>query len=105
MLPTLIQRSIKDERLTDILQAVSRHVYDRINTRYQFIKSFLDNKMSIFEEYEAFKPYIRQTCIGCLQSMGDELSSYILTLLLFQEFQEAVVIDLKALPFTANQII
>ena len=25
-----------------------------INAIYQFIKSFLDNKISIFEEYEAF---------------------------------------------------
>ena len=30
--------------------------YDCINTIYQFIKPFLDNKMSIFEEYGAFKP-------------------------------------------------
>ena len=29
--------------------------YDCINTIYQFIKPFLDNKMSIFEEYGAFK--------------------------------------------------
>ena len=29
--------------------------YDCINTIYQFIKSFLDNKMSILEEYGAFK--------------------------------------------------
>ena len=29
--------------------------YDYINTIDQFIKSFLDNKMSIFEEYGAFK--------------------------------------------------
>ena len=29
--------------------------YDRINAIYQFIKSFLDNKMSIFEEYGTFK--------------------------------------------------
>ena len=28
--------------------------YDRINTIYQFIKSFLDDRMSIFEEYGAF---------------------------------------------------
>ena len=28
--------------------------YDRVNTTYQFIKPFLDNKMSIFEEYGAF---------------------------------------------------
>ena len=31
--------------------------YDRFNTIYQFIKSFLDNKMSIFEEYGTFKMY------------------------------------------------
>ena len=29
--------------------------YDRINTIYQFIKPFFDNKMSIVEEYGAFK--------------------------------------------------
>ena len=29
--------------------------YDCINTIYQFIKPFLDNKMFIFEEYGAFK--------------------------------------------------
>ena len=29
-------------------------LYDCINTKYQFIKPFLDNKMSIFEGYEAF---------------------------------------------------
>ena len=29
--------------------------YDCINTIYLFIKPFLDNKMSIFEEYGAFK--------------------------------------------------
>ena len=29
-------------------------LYDCINTIYQFIKPFLDNKMSIFEEYGAF---------------------------------------------------
>ena len=28
--------------------------YDLINTIYQFIKPFLDKKMSIFEEYGAF---------------------------------------------------
>ena len=27
----------------------------RVNTIYQFIKPFLDNKMSIFEEFVAFK--------------------------------------------------
>ena len=29
--------------------------YDCIDTQYQFIKHFSDNKMSIFEEYGAFK--------------------------------------------------
>ena len=29
--------------------------YDCINTIYQLIKPFLDNKMSIFEDYGAFK--------------------------------------------------
>ena len=29
--------------------------YDCVNTIYQFIKPFLDNKMPIFEEYGAFK--------------------------------------------------
>ena len=35
--------------------------YDCINTIYQFIKPFLDNKVSVFEEYGAFKttPLIR----------------------------------------------
>ena len=28
--------------------------YDSINTIYQFIKPFLDNKMTIFGEYGAF---------------------------------------------------
>ena len=30
------------------------HFHDCINTIYQFIKPFLENKMSIFEEYGAF---------------------------------------------------
>ena len=29
--------------------------YDCINTIYEFIKPFMDNTMSIFEEYGAFK--------------------------------------------------
>ena len=32
--------------------------YDCINTIYQFIKSFLDNKMSVFEDYGAFNQYM-----------------------------------------------
>ena len=31
--------------------------YDCINTIHQFIKSFLDKKMYIFEEYGAFKAF------------------------------------------------
>ena len=30
---------------------------DCINTMYQFIKPFLDNEMSVFEEYEAFNKF------------------------------------------------
>ena len=46
----------KNERLTDILQASGAAFYDRFNTIFQFIKPFLDKKkMSIFEEYGAFK--------------------------------------------------
>ena len=64
ILPTLIQRydnnyfifdpvqkqrdSLKFYRLSDAT------FYDRINTIYQFIKPFLDKKMSIFKEYGAF---------------------------------------------------
>ena len=40
----------KNARLIEILQAVRSHVYDCIN----ILKPFLDNKMSIFEEYGAF---------------------------------------------------
>ena len=41
----------KNERLTEILQAVSATFYDCINTTYQFFKPFSDNKTSDFEEY------------------------------------------------------
>ena len=60
MLVTLIQRydkksfHFKNERLNEILQAVSVTFYDCINTMYQFIKPFLDNKMSIFVGFGAF---------------------------------------------------
>ena len=60
-LATLIQRydkksfHFKNKRLTEIVQAVRCPLYDCNNTIYQFIKSFLNNKMSIFEEYGAFK--------------------------------------------------
>ena len=58
---TLIQRydkksfHFKNERLTEILQAA---------TFYRFIK--LDNKMSIFEEYAAFKTVSRNATSGSL---------------------------------------
>ena len=61
MLATLIQRydkksfHIKNERLTEILRLSGATFYDCIDTMYQFIKPFLDNKMSIFEGYGAFK--------------------------------------------------
>ena len=45
----------KNERLTKIFRLSGAEFYDCINTIYQFIKPFLDNKMSIFEEYAAFK--------------------------------------------------
>ena len=35
--------------------------YDCISTIYQFTKPFLDNKMSIFEEYGTFKMLITTT--------------------------------------------
>ena len=62
MLATLIQRDdkksfhFKKERLTEILQLSGAIFYDCIDTIYQFIKSFLDNKMSIFEDYGSFNP-------------------------------------------------
>ena len=43
----------KNERLNEILQAVRSTFYDCMNTLSQSIKPFLDNKMSIFEEYGA----------------------------------------------------
>ena len=61
MLPTLIQRydqksfHFKNERPTEILQLSGATFYNCIDTIHQIMKSFLDNKMSIFEEYGAFK--------------------------------------------------
>ena len=48
-----ILNPVQNERLTEILQAVKGHILDRINTLYQFIKSFLDKNV-YFEEYGAF---------------------------------------------------
>ena len=62
MLATLIQRynkksfHFKNERLK-FYRLSSVPFYDCINTIYQFIKTFFDKKMSIFEEYGAFKVY------------------------------------------------
>ena len=64
MLATLIQRYDKKNhfisRTRDQLKFYrlsGATFYDCINTLYQFIKPVLDNKMSIFEEYGAFKSY------------------------------------------------
>ena len=62
MLATLIQRydkksfQFKNERQTEILQAVMSGAtfYECVINIYQFIKPFLDDKMSIFKEYGAF---------------------------------------------------
>ena len=61
MLAALIQRydkksfQFKNERLNEIYRMSGATFYDCINTIYQFIKSFSDNKMSKFEENGAFK--------------------------------------------------
>ena len=67
-LATLIQRYDKKKqkkkkkhfisRTRDLLKCYmlsGATFYDYINTIYQFIKSILDNKMTVFEEYEPFK--------------------------------------------------
>ena len=38
--------------------------YDCINTIYQFIKPFLDNKISSFEEYGAFNKHYADLCLN-----------------------------------------
>ena len=65
MKATLIQRYDKNHFIFDPVQEWEINwnfyklsdatFYDCINTIYLFIKSFLDNKMTIFEEYGAFK--------------------------------------------------
>ena len=60
-MPALIQRYDKNHfisRMRDLLKfykQIGATFYDCFNTIYQFVKPFLDNKMSIFEEYGAFK--------------------------------------------------
>ena len=46
---------VKNERLTDFYRLSGATFYDCINSIHRFINSFWDNKMSIFEEYAAFK--------------------------------------------------
>ena len=61
MLATLIQIYYKNHFISRTRDKLKFYrlsgatFYDCINTIYQFIKAFLDNKMSIFEEYGAFK--------------------------------------------------
>ena len=61
MLATLIQRydkkiiSFQERDLQKFYWLSGATFHDNINTIYQLIKPFLDNKMSIFEEYAAFK--------------------------------------------------
>ena len=50
--------------------------YDCINTIYQFIKFFLDNKMSIFEEYGAFK---RIGCSWYFSSFSTREKTFVVT--------------------------
>ena len=38
--------------------------YDCINTIYQFVKPFLETKMSVFEEYGAFKVIFKYSGIS-----------------------------------------
>ena len=67
MLPALIKRYDKNEfqfwsisKLRDWLtfyMLSDATFYDHINTIYQFIKPFLDKKISIFEEYGALNLY------------------------------------------------
>ena len=40
-------------------------LYDCINTTYLFIKHFLDNKMSYFEEYGAFNEPVSGQNVNC----------------------------------------
>ena len=61
ILSTLIQRYDKKKIILFQEREINRNnrlsgapFYDFINTIYQFIKPFLDNKMSISEEYGAF---------------------------------------------------
>ena len=60
-LKTLIQTynkksfHLKNERLPEFHRLSGATFYDCINTTYQFIKPFLDNKMSFLGKYGAYK--------------------------------------------------
>ena len=77
MLTTLIQRYDKKSfhsKTRDKLKFYRLSgdtFHDCINTIYKFIKSFFDNKMSIFEEYGTFNancvdPVASDLCLYCL---------------------------------------
>ena len=64
MLPTLTQRydkksfHFKNKTLIEINRLSRATFYDCLNTIYQFIKSFLENEMSVFKEYGSFEHVI-----------------------------------------------
>ena len=84
MLPTLIQRydkksfHFKNERLNEFYRLSGATFYDCINTIYQFIKSFLDIKMSIFEEYGAFKPLTSPVSFSTKRTKAIRLLQFLL---------------------------
>ena len=51
------------ERETDWTFTSCPVPHDCINTIYQFIKPFLDNKLSIFEDYGVFKFCLKFSCV------------------------------------------
>ena len=71
MLATLIQRYDKNHfilRTRDLLKFYKLSdatFYKCITTIYKFIKPFLDNKMSIFEEYGAFNELVSGQSVNC----------------------------------------
>ena len=60
MLATFILRydkiiSFQERKILKFYRLSGATFYECINTIYEFIKSFLDNKIAIFEEFGAFK--------------------------------------------------
>ena len=59
--------------VVEVSEYLNRHVfvmfYDRMNTIHQFIKTFFDNKMSIFEEYGAFYFLFYNEIVCCVYSL------------------------------------